>query len=191
MGHRRGAAGDASCTSSGSTGYWRRTPSWWRWLCHKGGAGAADRRGRRRRVRGRARPGPAGPHQLGTAPQARVRHRHAALTELRRREAEDHRRHPGAPGDREDPRAPGAGPAAAAQGAGARGATPSRRLSRACSGLRHTPPQARPAGIGRQHRPDMGCEHSARARLRVESAKGSGDQGEPWAGRADAFSRRR
>jgi len=39
----------------------------------------------RRRVRSRACAGPAAPHQLGAAAQARVRYRHAALPELRRR----------------------------------------------------------------------------------------------------------
>ena len=81
-----------------------------------------------------ARPRPSRPgrtHQLGAAAQARVRHRHAALPELRRRGAQDHRRHPGAAGDREDPDPPGAGSAAAAQGSGARGGARLRRLSRA------------------------------------------------------------
>jgi hypothetical protein len=72
-----------------------------------------------RRVRSRACPGPAAPHQLGAAAQARVRHRHAALPELRRRGTEDHRGHPRAAGDREDPDPPGAGSAATAPGAGA------------------------------------------------------------------------
>ena len=39
----------------------------------------------RRPVRGRDRPSPARTHQLGTAAQAGLRHRHAALPELRRR----------------------------------------------------------------------------------------------------------
>ena len=69
-----------------------------------------------RPVRGRDRPSPARTHQLGAAAQAGVRHRHAALPELRRRGAQDHRRHPGAAGDREDPCSPGVGSAAAAQG---------------------------------------------------------------------------
>jgi hypothetical protein len=64
----------------------------------------------RHRMRGRAHPIPVGPHQLGTAAQAGVRHRHAYLPELRRRGAEDHRGHPRAAGDREDPDAPGLSP---------------------------------------------------------------------------------
>ena len=70
-------------------------------------------------------PGPAGPtapNCLGAATQARVRHRHAALPQLRRRGAQDHRGHPGATGDREDPDPPGTGSAAAAQRPSARGA---------------------------------------------------------------------
>jgi hypothetical protein len=61
------------------------------------------------------------PHrdQLGAASQACLRHRHAALPELRSWGAEDHRGDPGAAGDREDPDPPGAGSAAAAQGPGA------------------------------------------------------------------------
>jgi hypothetical protein len=59
--------------------------------------------------RGRDRPSPARTHQLGRAAQA-GRYRHAALPELRRRGAQDHRRHPGAAGDREDPCSPGLDP---------------------------------------------------------------------------------
>jgi hypothetical protein len=57
----------------------------------------------------------------------------AALSELRRRRAQDHRGHPGAAGDPQDPGAPGAGSAAAAQGPGARGGAALRCLS----GARH------------------------------------------------------
>ena len=66
--------------------------------------------------RSRDRPSWARTHQLGAAAQAGVRYRYAALPALRRRGAQDHRSHPGAPGDREDPCSPGAGSAAAAQG---------------------------------------------------------------------------
>jgi hypothetical protein len=66
--------------------------------------------------------GPTAPNCLGAATQARVRHRHAALPQLRRRGAQDHRGHPGATGDREDPDPPGTGSAAAAQRPSARGA---------------------------------------------------------------------
>jgi len=65
-------------------------------------------------------PSPSGPHQLRTVTQARVRHRHAALPELWRRRAEDHRGHPPAAGDPEDPGPPGAGPSTTARGSGAR-----------------------------------------------------------------------
>ncbi len=74
--------------------------------------------------------GPAGTHQPGEATQARVRHRHAALSELRCRGIQNHRRHPGAAGDREDPELPGVGSAAAAQGSGARGGAARRCLIR-------------------------------------------------------------
>ena len=60
--------------------------------------------------------GPTAPNCPGAATQARVRHRHAALPQLRRRGAQDHRGHPGATGDREDPDPPGTGSAAAARG---------------------------------------------------------------------------
>ncbi len=53
-------------------------------------------------------------------------------TELRRRRAEDHCRHPRAAGHREDPHPPGTGPAAAAQGPSARGGARLRCPSRAC-----------------------------------------------------------
>ena len=49
------------------------------------------------------RPGaavPAPPHQLGATAQAGLRHRHAALLELRQRGAQDHRGHPRTAGDR-------------------------------------------------------------------------------------------
>ena len=59
--------------------------------------------------------------RLGAAAQARLRDRHAALTELWRRRAEDHRGHPRAAGDREDLHPPRAGSAAAAPWPGARG----------------------------------------------------------------------
>ena len=57
-------------------------------------AGRGQRSRCRHRMRGRAHPIPVGPHQLGPAAQAGVRHRHAHLPELRRRGAEDHRGHP-------------------------------------------------------------------------------------------------
>ena len=80
--------------------------------------------------RSRDRPSWARTHQLGAAAQAGVRYRYAALPELRRRGARDHRRHPGAAGDREDPELPGLGPSAAAQGQVARGGAALRCLSR-------------------------------------------------------------
>jgi hypothetical protein len=52
------------------------------------------------------------------------------LTDAQRREAQDHRRHPGAAGDREDPELPGFGPSAAAQGRGERGGAALRCLRR-------------------------------------------------------------
>ncbi len=62
--------------------------------------------------------GQARAHRIGWARllQARVRRRHAALPELRRRRAQDRCRHPGAVRHREDPRPPGAACVAAAQG---------------------------------------------------------------------------
>ena len=60
------------------------------------------------------------PVRLSWAAQARVRDRHGALPELRRR-AEDHCRDPGTVGDREDPHAPGAA------GAGTPGRQPAAR----------------------------------------------------------------
>jgi hypothetical protein len=118
----------------------------------------------RRPVRGRDRPSPARTHQLGTAAQAGVRYRHAALPELRRRGAQDHRRHPGAAGDREDPCSPGAGSAAAAQGSGARGGAALRCLSR----LRCRTPIA------------TGCGYpAAGVALRAVSASHGQHQGQP------------
>ena len=82
-------------------------------------------------MRDRGRPGAARPHQLGKAAQARVRHRHADLPELRRWRTEDHRGHPGAAGDRQDLDSRRAGSTASVQGQGARGGATLRRLSRA------------------------------------------------------------
>ena len=59
------------------------------------GATRATRPGHRSRsnrlARGRDRPGPTAPHQLGAVARAGLQHRHAALPELRRRGTEDHR----------------------------------------------------------------------------------------------------
>lgn len=54
---------------------------------------------------------------MSTAAQARVRHRHTALPELRRRRVQDRRGHPGATGHREGPHAPGAAGAGNPSGA--------------------------------------------------------------------------
>jgi hypothetical protein len=98
--------------------------------------------------RSRDRPSPARTHQLGLAAQAGVRYRYAALPALRRRGAQDHRCHPGAPGDRADPCSPGLGPSAAAQGSGARGGAALRCLSRsALCGLGREPFQAHSWGV--------------------------------------------
>jgi hypothetical protein len=74
------------------------------------GSGTNGRRGSGpRRVRaGRAGTGWGAAHGLGAAAEARVRHRPAALPEVRWRGAEDHRGDPGAGRDREGPHAPGA-----------------------------------------------------------------------------------
>jgi len=70
---------------------------------------------------------------------AAVRHRPAALPEVRRRAGEDHRGDPGACGDRQDPHPPGAGSSAAAAQQGARGGARVRRLS--AGGPRGHPPR--------------------------------------------------
>ena len=110
-----------------------------------GGAGTGDRSRGRHRMRTRARPGSAAPPQLGPLAQARVRLRHAALPELRRRRPQDHRGHPATAGDREDPPALGVGTAAAAQGAGARAGAASSGLSRSRRRVRAMTPARRRA----------------------------------------------
>jgi hypothetical protein len=97
----------------------------------------------------------AGLHRIGWArfAQAGLRHRHAALPELPRGGAQDHRGHPRATGDREDPDPPGTGSAAAAQGPSARGVA---RLKppepRRPSRTPHTSPRAAQPGASRRWR---------------------------------------
>jgi hypothetical protein len=62
-------------------------------------------------------------HEIGLR-KAVLRHRHAALPELRRRATEDHRGHPRAAGDRKDPDSRGTGSAATALGPSATGQAP-------------------------------------------------------------------
>ena len=113
--------------------------------------------------RSRDRPSWARTHQLGTAAQAGVRYRHAALPELRRRGARDHRRHPVAAGDREDPELPGLGPSAAAQVQGARGGAALRCLSR----LRCRTPIATGCGLPCSRRWRCALCRQAMANIRV------------------------
>jgi transposase-like protein len=113
-----GGAAGAGCSGSGG----------WRSGCRR------RRRDPRRRA---ARAGAGAAHRLGAAAQARVRHRPAALPELRRRGAEDHRGDPGAGGDREDPHPPGVGPPAAAPGTGERGGARGPLVRRRLRSVRH------------------------------------------------------
>lgn len=116
------------------------------------GAGHSSRRDRR--VRGRARPDPAAPHQLSAAAQARPGHRHAAPPALRRRTARSHRGHPRVARDREDPDPPGAGSATTAQGPGARGggraSLPEPRRSSGNTSPRAEPPNRNRADTARR-----------------------------------------
>ena len=84
-----------------------------------GAAGARTARAGRTagQVRGDLCAPPSGSAELGQAAEARIRARHGALPELRRR-AEDHRSDPGEAGHREDPHAPGSGGQGAAMRAG-------------------------------------------------------------------------
>lgn len=68
--------------------------------------------------------------KMGAVAQAALRHRYAALSELQRRQTQDHRRHPATPSDREDPDSTGPGSAATNPRASARGGARLRRLSR-------------------------------------------------------------
>jgi hypothetical protein len=99
---------------------------------------------------------------LGAAARARIRHRPAALNELRRRGAVDHRGDPAACGDREDPHPPGVGPPAAVPGDGRarRGTRATRSLpaeKRAIRGARH--------GLAHQR-----CSRDGAARQAAEAA---------------------